>query len=285
MSGKLFEIAVEPIEQKYAAREQQKIIDMLNDNGYHAIGIGSVGHKNEPSGDLDIAVQSNTIEELEQIVRTTFSSVESVTVESIYIISIIHKYMTDDNEEKLVQVDFMQMVDEEYTKFRYWCPDYTNGESKYKVGHKIMLMNTILNHCVDERFKGIESPYYAKFEYSPIGLYREIANFEDFTTKLEFVTTDVSTIMNMCSNKSSFDDFKTVESLWEFIHSDRFKYTDEVRTIELSFFRNCDLKGWTWIKPEDFKLQYFTADDVNALLLFQKNLSSINRILQNGREI
>lgn len=285
MSGKLFEIAVEPIEQKYAVREQQKILDVLADKGYYAIGIGSVGHKNEASGDLDIAVQSNTIEELEQIVRTTFLSVESVTVESIYIISIIHKYMTDDNEEKLVQVDFMQMVDEEYTKFRYWCPDYKNGESKYKVGHKIMLMNTILNHCIDERFKGIESPYYAKFEYSPIGLYREIANFEDFSTKLEFVTTDVNTIMNMCSNKPSFDDFKTVESLWEFIHSDRFKYPDEVRTIELSFFRNCDLKGWTWIKPEDFKLQYFTSDDVNALLLIQKNLSSINRILQNGREI
>jgi len=193
--------------------------------------------------------------------------------------------MTDDNEEKLVQVDFMQMVDEDYTKFRYWCPDYKIGESKYKVGHKIMLMNTILNHCIDERFKDIESPYYAKFEYSPIGLYREIANFEDFTTHLEFVTTDVNTIMNMCSNKPSFDDFKTVESLWEFIHSNRFKYPDEVRTMELSFFRNCDLKGWTWIKAEDFKLQYFTADDINALLLLQKNLSSVNRILQNGREI
>jgi len=285
MSGKLFEIDVEPIEQKYAVREQQKIIDALADKGYYAIGIGSAGHKNEASGDLDIAVQSNTIEELEQIVRTTFPSVESVTVESIYIISIIHKYMTDDNEEKLVQVDFMQMVDEDYTKFRYWCPDYKIGESKYKVGHKIMLMNTILNHCIDERFKDIESPYYAKFEYSPIGLYREIANFEDFTTHLEFVTTDVNTIMNMCSNKPSFDDFKTVESLWEFIHSNRFKYPDEVRTMELSFFRNCDLKGWTWIKAEDFKLQYFTADDINALLLLQKNLSSVNRILQNGREI
>ena len=73
-------------------------------------------------------------------------------IESFYIVSIKYPYKINDENIKFVSCDFIQVIDENYTKFRYECPDYTKNESNYKTGMKIMFASMILNHCLIQSF-------------------------------------------------------------------------------------------------------------------------------------
>ena len=288
MSGKVFGTEAQPIEAELAPHIQNAIIAEI-ENEYPdivTIPLGSVGKKHTPSGDIDIGVKCANREELENIIDKVFGYLETKVIESFYIVSIKYPYKINDENIKFVSCDFIQVIDENYTKFRYECPDYTKNESNYKTGMKIMFASMILNHCA-ERNIDCTDDYYGKYDFTPIGLYLYKINKEnimDYT--YDFVTTDVDTIIHLPFNeKGSWEDFHSVETLWGAIHSDKFKYPEEVKSIELNWFINSYKKGWYSIKPEDFKLTYWTNEEIYKKLELYKGLQKINNIINHGKEI
>ena len=92
MSGRLFPKKCKPILSEVAPQVQEQIIEELK-NTYKdivCVPLGSVGKKplNEYNGDIDIAVKCKTIKDLEKIIKTTFYYLDTITVESYYIVSI-----------------------------------------------------------------------------------------------------------------------------------------------------------------------------------------------------
>ena len=289
MSGRIFKHKCEPILSEVAVQVQSQILNELNK--YYpniiCIPLGSVGKKpiDEYNGDIDIAIKCNTIEELENIIHTTFDFVDYVTVESYYIVSIPYPYqITGEDEIKYVQCDFMLMWDEEYTRFRYYCPDYINHESNYKTGAKIMFANMILNH-VPTKYENLSEEFSVKMDFRPTALYRYVYDLKNKRYKEEFITTDVQKIVNMCFTDGDRTHFNTVESLWNAIHSNVFVNPLEVKAIEKNWFVNCWQKGWTSIVPENFKLQYWSNDEIWTFINQQDKINKINELFDGGREI
>lgn len=289
MSGKLFDHKCEKISAEIAPLVQQEILDQLKEAFPEliCIKIGSVGKKpiTDFNGDIDIAVKCQDIKTLEQIINTTFYYLEQVTVESYYIVSIKYPYqIIEDNhvEEKIryVQCDFILMWDEDYTKFRYYCPNYINKESNYKVGAKIMFATMILNHT----FQQTENIQY-KYDFRPTALYKYIYNNKEKILTEEFVSIKPNEIANICFSDGDINHFNSVETLWEAIHSNIFKYPNEVKIIEYNWFINCWRKGWTSIVPENFELQYWTNDEIWKGIHKQDKINRINQAFQNGMEI
>lgn len=289
MSGHIFKTKCEPILSEIAIQVQRQIINELQlaTPNIIAIPIGSVGKRpyDQYNGDIDIAIKCNTIEELESIIRNTFYYLDVITIESLYIVSIAFPYKTLDNDNiKYVQCDFMIMWNEDYTKFRYYCPNYINNESNYKVGAKIMFANMIINHS-PERFINLLEGQTAKFDFRPTALYKIIYDFNTLTYKEEYITDDVDKIVRMCFSDGNRNHFNSVETLWEAIHSDVFRNPSHVKDIEKNWFINCWRKGWTSIKPEHFNLQYWKNEEIYKYINETNIVNKINQIFQNGREI
>lgn len=287
---KVFRHETEPISAKIALSVQNDICERIL-NKYpdvELLKIGSVGHKRDDDthSDIDIAIKCDTIEHLYDMISSVFGD-ELATLETLYIVSYCHEYVDifDDYKTKYVQCDFMLSHDIEYTRFRYDCPDYKNDESNYKVGHKIMFMNMILNHC-DEKNEGCDDTCYGKYDFSPIGLYRNIITKTGYQlVDREFVTTDVETIMHIPFNDEiTYDDFISVETLWNALHTDKFKYPDELKIIELNLFKNSYRKGWTHINPHDFKCVHWTEEEINEFLKTYEIEHVLNNMLINNSE-
>lgn len=278
----------EPISAKIAPKIQQEIIDKIlkvfPDLGY--LPIGSVGKKKDDdfNGDIDIAILCNDIDELQWMIKKVFGYLESYTIESYYIISIKYPYEYE-GQQKYVQCDFMIMWNPEYTAFRYYCPNYRNDESHYKVGAKIMFANMILNHC-EEKNKNLPEGQFGKFDFRPTALFRFVYDVKNSRYKEEFISDNPKEIASFAFKDSDVHHFDSVETIWESIHNPNvFKYIDETKIIEQNFFRNCFRKGWTSIKPEDFKLEYNSIEDIYKIINEQKIINKINELGQNGREI
>lgn len=290
MSGRIFSNKCEPILSEVAPQVQEQIISLLH-NEYPkliCLPLGSVGKKplNEYNGDIDIAIKCQDVEQLEKIVSSTFWFLDDcVKVESYYIVSIAYPYQINGEENiRYVQCDFILMWDEEYTKFRYYCPNYINNESRYKTGAKIMFANMILNHT-PERYNGIDDGMTAKFDFRPNALYRFVCDIKNKRYYDEFITTSVDKIVNMCFTDGDKNHFNTVETLWEAIHSDVFTAPYEVKSIEKNWFINCWRKGWTSIVPENFNLTYWTSEEIWQFIKKQEKINKINQLFDGGREI
>ena len=255
--------------------------------------IGSIGKKKdgEYNGDIDIAVKADNIENLEKIINDVFGYTETVTSKSYYIVSIKYPYqdILDNDKIKFAAVDFMLMKDKEYTEFRYYCPDYRKNESKYKVGVKIMWANTILNHCNKERLNGVneEEGECGSLRFVPDGLWQTIfkpsENFKVISKN--FITTDVDKIVNMVFDDGDRSHFNSVETLWEGIHSEHYKYPEELKSLELSLMTNSYRKSWDeQINPRDFNFKYWTCNRIEEIFEYYKKEKMINKLLdkENG---
>ena len=281
MSGNLFkkgELPAQPIKASIALLVQADIMRQFKAANSDAImlPVGSVGKKpdDDYNGDIDIAVKCSSIDELKKMVENAFPNNETADFKTLRIVSMNHKYT--DEHDKSVAVDFIMMDSPAYTAFRYHCPDYRNGESRYKVGTKIMLIGTILNHCDKPEKKG----YRTKYLFDPLGLFAEYWNPSTNDVIDELVTTDPQAVVDIMFNNSSIDVCDTVESIWEAIHSSGFKHPERVKAIELAFFVNSYRKGWEeQVHPEDFKLEYWTTEEIKKALAPHTALRRINNLL------
>ena len=240
--------------------------------------VGSAGFK-EVSSDIDIAIQSNSIEDLKELVHNVFGE-DTYMMSALYIVSIPYKYIIN-SEEKWVSIDFIQMVDTDYTYFRYKSPDYLKGESKYKVGTKIMLVGDLLR-LSPIRLYGLDPSEEAWMDYSPIGLYRYVVprmNPSDCLLK-QFMTLDVDTIMRMIFKDPKREWFDSVETLWEALHTQEVVSIDMVKEIEISFFVNCYRKTWEeQVNPKDFLLVHWRLEDVYKEMEKQMSIRAANAYL------
>lgn len=286
MSGRLFQkdkIPTEPILSQHAVKVQAYIISELL-NKYpklKTICLGSVGKKpyNEYNGDIDIGVKVETLDELNNIITDTFYYLETVENKSLYIISMKYPYEIDNTIFKYVSVDFILIHNIDYAKFRYYCPDYRINESKYKVGTKIMFIGTILNHCLNDDRKKLQTNEHLKYQFLPTGLFVDFYNSKTNNFIQAFCTDNPQIIVNIMFNNCTPDICNTVESIWEALHSDKFKYPDELKNIELAFFINSYRKCWEeFVKPEDFTLQYWTNNEIYNILKQHENLRKINNL-------
>ena len=281
---------VEPMLAPLAVKVQEQIIQKILEKypDKYILKIGSVGKKRDDmyNNDIDIAIKCESIDELRSLAYDVFGEENVTSVWSFYMMSVKYAYEIeyDDSIQTGTTVcDLILMKDVAYTMFRYDAP-YLN-ESKYKTGMKIMFVHILLNYCDKELNEGIDDDHYAKFDFTPIGLYRYICNKNDIKDwKKEFVTSDVHKIMNMIFYDPNIEDFHTIESLWKLIHSDKFKYKDSVKSFEITWFIETYRKGWYSIKPEDFKLDYFTVDEINEILDNYRLEHLINMMLYNGIE-
>jgi hypothetical protein len=278
MGNNLFNKTCDKIESNIAPIVQQNIINEILDvyPNLTIIPVGSVGKKSDYNSDIDIAIVTYDIDHLREIISNVFDYTESITIESLYIISIKYPYLIN-NTIKYVQCDFINVWNVEYTKFRYYCPDYTKNESKYKVGQKIMFAHMIINHT-KERNENIKNNQYGRFLFNPTALYKRIVDTSESKYIDKVYTMDPYKIANMCFNDGDISHFNSIETLWEGIHSDNYKYPEEVKNIERNFFINCYKKGWNNITPEDFKLQYWTNDEILYFISEQKYINKINNI-------
>lgn len=274
MSGKLFQLGdnpTTPIKSEIAPLLQQLIVKELLSiyPELEYVCIGSVGKKKDGdyNGDIDIAIKADSVEELESIIKNVFDYTESVTSKSYYIVSIKYPYkdILDNDILKFAAVDFMVMKDKEYTKFRYYCPDYRVDESKYKVGAKIMWVNTILNHC-PERLNGVDlnNHQMGSFRFNPDGLNQTIFDTKTFNViSSKLITTDVDRIVDMVFDDHDKTRFNSVETLWESIHSKHYKYPEEVKILEMRLMVNSYRKSWErTVDPHDFIYKYWTVDQI-----------------------
>ena len=279
MSNRAFN-NTQPISSKIAPNIQQEIIDKIIDKypDIEYLPIGSVGKKNDDdfNGDIDIAIKCKNIQELENIINSVFSSLETLKIESLYIISIDYPYHHQD-KTMYVQCDFMIMWDKDYTKFRYYCPDYRKNESKYKVGAKIMFANMILNHC-QEKNNNLNDDEVGQFSFRPTALFRYVYKKDLSKYKEQYITNDPVEIAGYAFKDKDISHFNSVETLWKAIHSDNFKYPQEVKELEKNLFRNSFRKGWSYIVPEDFKLEYWDNETIWKVINEQRLIYKINSL-------
>lgn len=279
MGGRIFNGICEPVSANIAPYIQQAIIEEIHDiyPNLTIIPVGSVGKKSDFNSDIDIAVICKDIDQLQDIITSVFDYTESITMESLYIISIKYPYKIEE-EIKYVQCDFINVWDTEYTKFRYYCPNYINNESKYKVGQKIMFATMVINHCNDLKKQNCNTNQQGKFIFAPTGLFHRIYDTNKMIYTDIFITTSVQKIVSMCFNDNDPSHFNSIETLWEAIHSDKYKYPEEVKSLERNFFVNCWRKGWESIVPEDFELQYWSNEEIWEIINKHKRSNKINNI-------
>ena len=74
--------------------------------------------------------------------------------------------------------------------------------------------------------------------------------------------------------------FNSVESIWEALHTQEVVDKEMVKEIEVSYFVNCYRKTWEeQVKPEDFRLDYWTLDQVKKIMSEQEEVRKANLIL------
>ena len=85
--------------------------------------------------------------------------------------------------------------------------------------------------------------------------------------KEEFLTNIPSEIAGMCFKDSDVSRFNSIETLWDSIHSDAYKYPKEVKSLGGGGFANSYRKYWDGvINPEDFKLTYWTPEQIHYII-------------------
>ena len=103
LSGHIFKTKCEPILSEIAPQVQHQILDQLHNvfPNLTCIPIGSVGKKplNQYNGDIDIAIKCQNIEILEKIIKEVFYYLDTVKIESLYIVSIAFPYKLIDEDD------------------------------------------------------------------------------------------------------------------------------------------------------------------------------------------
>ena len=86
-------------------------------------------------------------------------------------------------------------------------------------------------------------------ESVPIKLYSIITLSFTLTTNYRlsdgnFLDIRVDQNTALFDEDGKYEDFNSVESLWKAIHSEKFRYPEKLKLIELRWFINCYRKGW-----------------------------------------
>jgi hypothetical protein len=234
--------------------------------------LGSAGKKGPDgkSGDIDIAVdldlimKKNNLSDENQLMSFVETKAKkfspSVTVnKGTKIISVAWEIVNTNGEQEnsYVQTDLMLVPAKvlDYSEFAYWSPHAS--ESQYKGLYRTSLLITIakvINMSVIERVKnkeGEEVPatWERLFMDLRTGLHQGKQTIKsDKTGALGktkrtfdkfFVSSDRKEIIEMLLGKEATEkDTNSLESLWSFIHSDKFPYKSKLKEIENTYVQD-----------------------------------------------
>ena len=217
--------------------------------------LGSLGKKKDEdfTGDIDIAIEIKTKQELIEFLEKAFPDVEHVNTKND-IESIGYEYDIE-GAKGVAQVDFMVVQNFEWSKFRYSSPDFKKGESKYKGAVRNCLASIIVSEIP---VKDVENEYFEdgvtlkrkyKYTFNAEGVFRQLVDYCGKNGKpvkngkklKEFellITNDPQNCMQFVfGDKATWDDWKSAEDMWRALHDPKkFKWQDVVPTIEDRFY-------------------------------------------------
>jgi hypothetical protein len=220
------------------------------------IPIGSFMKKNEPSGDIDIAIDCNKfLKEGLKFNEITESfnlileenGIHSVILKGFDTISIAAP-ICGNIKRGYAQIDLMPILDLNWAKFIYHSPNLSENESNYKGAVRNALLLAIVSESTKKDFKLNEGKIE---EYSSLairfntGLWNIKKSFLGKSGKIikigvpineKFITKNPQDIIDISFGKGyKIQSANSFETIWEIIHKKDFIHKDKLNEIMSKF--------------------------------------------------
>ena len=219
--------------------------------------LGSTGKKGEDaySGDIDIALtlSIDREDELKEYLEKIFPGIETRFMPGLKILSVGFKYIDFNNNEKIVQVDFMFVNNLDYAKFMYHSPNFIKNESNFKGLFRTNLLGIIASRCpinekylpteyftneYDGKYKGeIKSFWKYSLSYddglriihkSFVGKNNKLKNAITIKEDTIKVTQDIDKILHIILGpEATINDCNSFENLVNFLTSNKYIYSND----------------------------------------------------------
>lgn len=234
---------------------------LTNTNGVEVRLLGSVGKKNphDTHGDIDIAINITDLNELLSMINDVFPDVEYNKSPGLVSIGYPFEYK---GKQMVGQVDFMMQEDLDWAEFFYSSPDYTKNESQFKANIRNILFSIAFS-CIPIEGQpdyGEEAETRWKYTLSMKGLSKQFLDYRGKKGLLknpkkvkeleQFISKNAKDVIGFLFHKPSLDIYKSVETLWNELHTSNFKYPGVLQLIESRFEEEV-------LKSMDFDLKKF----------------------------
>ena len=234
--------------------------------------VGSAGKKRagDTSGDIDICIKR---ERMKEVLGSGDGKVDVLNdlakyLEDLgygkYVISTAFMQvsfgMPINDENDLIQVDFILTRNLEWSKFTQASPDYTKDESKYKAHVRNILMMCIVKYCFKRTIKRVtlddDTVIDGEAEMYTIrltdGLYQTRKNWfskrpglmnktENRMREYDKLITDApQEFIDLIFDNGSIEDFLSFETLYDAFMSDKFKFPEKREKILVGYVMSLD---------------------------------------------
>ena len=257
--------------------------------------LGSLGKKpaGQTTGDIDIAITIEGEENIRKLIEKLWPGYEIADRSAKGVVSWAYPWENNGKSGK-AQIDFMSTNNMDWTKWRYDSPDYTKGESKYKAAVKDYILRGVLSaipvkDAENEFFDDGKPKKKWRHTFTVDGIFKKLESHEGQkgykstadTLINELVTNDPKEVMKFIfPNGYKDSDFKSAESIWKAIHSDKWVWGNEaLEYAERNFFERyvylrekkkkdgtivmCSVKGADSIiiDPKDFPCTIYKPEE------------------------
>jgi len=204
----------------------------------NVIRLGSSGHS-ETSGDIDFGIIGMDLSKLHDLIKSKFSN-KTNFIKGLEVLS-IEWPIEGDEENGLVQLDFIPVYDRDWTEFIYKYPT----ESKYKSAHRNWLFMAVLSSIRNnvEKDETTDEPlsYDGYMLNLNKGLFSMKKDYQGKTKILKhgqivddkLITTNPKEFVEFVFGKGyKPKDVRTFEECWHIINNDNFKWIDNIDDIK-----------------------------------------------------
>lgn len=234
--------------------------------------VGSAGKKRagDTSGDIDICIKR---ERMKEVLGSGDGKIDVLNDLAKYLENLgYYKYvistafmqvsfgMPINDENDLIQVDFILTRNLEWSKFTQSSPDYTKDESKYKANVRNILMMCIVKYCFKRTIKRVtlddDTVIDGEAEMYTIrltdGLYQTRKNWfskrpglmnktENRMREYDKLITDApQEFIDLIFDNCSIEDFLSFETLYDAFMSDKFKFPEKREKILVGYVMSLD---------------------------------------------
>ena len=234
--------------------------------------VGSAGKKKpeDTSGDIDICIKKDRMvtalgstDDKKGVFNDLGNYLEELGYDRYVVQSGFNQVsfgMPINDNDDIIQVDFILVRNLEWSKFTQASPDYTKDESKYKGHVRNVLMMCIVKYCFKRTTKRVtlddDSIVDGETENFVIrltdGLYKTRKNWFSKkgdaiikTTNLmheydELITDTPQGLIDLLFNDGTIEDFLSFETLYDAFMSDRFKFPENRERILVGYVMSLD---------------------------------------------
>ena len=254
-------VTANPIPAYIAPLLYKEIEDaILNENPKIKMApLGSLGKKNDDqfNGDIDIAINLETKEELNELVDKVFPNLEKNPNTTPTIVSISYPY-NKEGKSGNAQVDFMIVKNMDFATFFYHSPNFKNKEAKFKESVRAQMLSILVSSipvedAKDEYFEdGVTVKKHWKYTFNTEGVFRQLLDYTGKKGPLKnpkkvkefekLISNDPENCVKFIfGDNGKIEDFNSAESLWKAVHDPKkFKFQDVVNKIEDRWFNEIE---------------------------------------------